>query len=99
MLSKVKGPKKLAIMGKAKKTNKQLFVQWLTDTTIHGWRYTVNRELHLCENILWAIITISFIACGSFLIKVTSNETLLHTRPGQKGRFFRLLLTIGLNLR
>lgn len=87
MLSKVKGPKKLAIMGKAKKTNKQLFVQWLTDTTIHGWRYTVNRELHLCENILWAIITISFIACGSFLIKVTSNETTAYSSWAKRAFF------------
>ena len=53
-----------------KKTKTELCKQFFTETTIHGCRYTVDRQFYLCENIIWAIITVIFFVIGACLIYV-----------------------------
>ena len=50
---------------------KRLFVQCLSDTSIHGFRYTVDRGLHFCENVLWTVLTIGFLSMGIYLVHVS----------------------------
>ena len=50
---------------------KRLFVQCLSDTSIHGFRYTVDRKLKLCENVLWTVLTIGFLSMGIYLVHVS----------------------------
>ena len=58
-----------------KKTSKELFEQCLSETSIHGFRYTVDKQFHLCENVFWTIITLGFILMGSYLVHVNNALT------------------------
>ena len=50
---------------------KRLFVQCLSDTSIHGFRYTVDRQLKVCENVLWTVLTFGFLSIGIYLVHVS----------------------------
>ena len=50
---------------------KRLFVQCLSDTSIHGFRYTVDRQLKVCENVLWTVLTFGFLSMGIYLVHVS----------------------------
>ena len=49
----------------------ELAKQFFTETTIHGCRYTVDRQFHICENIIWIFVTIFFFHIGAFLVYVS----------------------------
>ena len=50
---------------------KRLFVQCLSDTSIHGFRYTIDRQLKVCENVLWTVLTFGFLSMGIYLVHVS----------------------------
>ena len=50
---------------------KRLFVKCLSDTSIHGFRYTVDRQLKVCENVLWTVLTFGFLSMGIYLVHVS----------------------------
>ena len=56
---------------KTKKSTKELFEQCLSDTSIHGFRYTIDRQFHICENILWTVLTFGFLSIGVYLVCVS----------------------------
>ena len=49
----------------------ELAKQFFTETTIHGCRYTVDRQFHICENIIWIFVTIIFFHIGAYLVYVS----------------------------
>ena len=58
-----------------KKTSKELFEQCLSETSIHGFRYTVDKQFHFCENVFWTIVTLGFVLMGVYLVHVNYNTT------------------------
>ena len=50
---------------------KRLFVKCLSDTSIHGFRYTVDRQLKVCENVVWTVLTFGFLSMGIYLVHVS----------------------------
>lgn len=41
------------------------------ESSIHGFSYVVNRDLHLVEKILWvAALIVSFVCCGLMIYKI-----------------------------
>ena len=53
-----------------KKSTKELFHQCLSETSIHGFRYTVDKQFHICENVLWTVLTLGFLSLGIYLVHV-----------------------------
>jgi nitric oxide reductase large subunit len=50
------------------KTNIKVYFQ---ESSIHGFPYTVNRDLHIVEKILWIVsLVISFICCGLLIYEI-----------------------------
>ena len=49
----------------------ELAKQFFTETTIHGCRYTVDRQFHICENIIWIFVTVIFFHIGAYLVYVS----------------------------
>ena len=54
-----------------KKPTKELFHQCLSETSIHGFRYTVDKQFHICENVLWTVLTLGFLTMGIYLVHVS----------------------------
>ena len=54
-----------------KKSTKELFHQCLSETSIHGFRYTVDKQFHFCENVLWTVLTLGFLSMGIYLVHVS----------------------------
>jgi hypothetical protein len=52
------------------KLSKDIVTTYLSDTTIHGCKYTVERELFVIERICWAIIVFIFFLIVFGLIRV-----------------------------
>ena len=62
---------KFAKMKTAKKNvTKQILRQFLSGTTIHGCRYTVDAQFNLITHVFWTILTVSFLCLGFFLVVV-----------------------------
>ena len=59
----------------AKKSTKELFQQCLSETSIHGFRYTVDKQFHICENVLWTVLTLGFLSLGIYLVHVSMHLT------------------------
>jgi nitric oxide reductase large subunit len=50
---------------------KQHVKVYFEESSIHGFPYTVNRDLHVGEKILWIIaLVISFVCCGFLIFKI-----------------------------
>lgn len=64
------------IMDSQRKTKKDLFVSFMSDTTLHGCRYTVDRQFHIFENCLWSVIVLVFFSLGSYLVVVVLESLL-----------------------
>jgi hypothetical protein len=44
---------------------------YFQESSIHGFPYIVNRDLHIVEKILWILfLVISFICCGLLIYKI-----------------------------
>jgi hypothetical protein len=44
---------------------------YFQESSIHGFPYIVNRDLHIVEKILWAVsLVISFICCGLLIYEI-----------------------------
>ena len=56
-----------------KTTSRELFEQCLTETSIHGFRYTVDKQFHFCENVFWTVVTLGFFSMGVYLVHVNYN--------------------------
>jgi hypothetical protein len=56
------------VLSSTMKTNIKVYFQ---ESSIHGFPYIVNRELHLVERVLWVIaLLISFICCGFLIYEI-----------------------------
>jgi hypothetical protein len=50
------------------KTNIRVYFQ---ESSIHGFPYIVNRDLHIVEKLLWVVsLVISFICCGFLIYEI-----------------------------
>jgi nitric oxide reductase large subunit len=50
------------------KTNIKVYFK---ESSIHGFPYVVNRELHIVERVLWVVaLLISFICCGFLIYEI-----------------------------
>jgi hypothetical protein len=44
---------------------------YFQESSIHGFPYVVNRDLHIVEKLLWAVsLVISFVCCGLLIYKI-----------------------------
>jgi uncharacterized membrane protein len=44
---------------------------YFQESSIHGFTYIVNRDLHVIEKVLWAVVlVISFVCCGQLIYKI-----------------------------
>ena len=57
-------------MGELKKvSSKDIIIDYLTHSTIHGCRYVIHNRLNLLEKILWAILIFSCYIFGKNLVQ------------------------------